>query len=66
MEAQLPVNETHYHYIRDIKEKMCHVPMSFNAELERRDDELSQEDRSYELPGGQIIEINQRKRITAA
>ena len=62
----MPVNESHYHYIRDIKEKMCHVPRNFHEEKERRDDDLTQEERSYELPGGHIIEVNQRKRITAA
>ncbi len=57
---------THYHLIRDIKEKMCHVARNFQLELDRRDDDLSQEDRSYELPGGEIIEVAQRKRIIAA
>ena len=37
----LDVTAAHYHYIRDIKEKMCHVPMHFQSELERRDDELT-------------------------
>jgi len=60
------VTPDHYHLIRDIKEKMCHVAMNYDSEMERRDDDLSQEDRSYELPGGHIIEVNQRQRITAA
>jgi len=60
------VTAEHYHHIRDIKEKMCHVPMHYESELERRDDELTQEERSYELPGGAIIEVNQRRRVTAA
>ena len=30
----MPVNESHYHYIRDIKEKMCHVPRNFHEEKE--------------------------------
>ena len=34
--------------------------------MERRDDDLTQEERSYELPSGEIIEVHQRKRITAA
>jgi len=45
---------------------MCHVARQFHQEMERRDDELTQEERSYELPGGHIIEVHQRKRITAA
>lgn len=45
---------------------MCHVGLDFHQELDRRDDELSQEDRSYELPSGEIIEVAQRKRVTAA
>lgn len=53
-----PVQDDHYHLVRDIKEKMCHVARNYLAEMERRDDELSQEDRSYELPGGEIIEVH--------
>ena len=34
--------------------------------MERRDDDLTQEERSYELPDGSIIDVHQRKRITAA
>ena len=56
----------HYHLIRDAKERMCHVARSYHNEMERRDDDLSIEDRSYELPSGDIIEVHQRKRITAA
>ena len=56
----------HYHLIRDAKERMCHVARSYQNEMERRDDDLSIEDRSYELPSGDIIEVHQRKRITAA
>ena len=65
-DANLPVTASHFHYIRDIKEKMCHVPMHYETELERRDDELTEEERSYELPGGVIVEVNQRRRVTAA
>ena len=45
---------------------MCHVARNYQAEMERRDDDLTQEERSYELPSGDIIEVHQRKRITAA
>ena len=67
LQTDTQVDMSHYHLIRDIKEKMCHVARTnYAAEMERRDDELSIEDRSYELPGGEIIEVNQRKRITAS
>ena len=56
----------HYHLIRDVKERMCHVAGRYASEMERRDDDLSIEDRSYELPGGEIIEVKLQKRITAA
>ena len=65
-ESNFPVDASHFHMIRDMKERMCHVAMNYYAELERRDDELSQEERSYELPSGEIIEVAQRKRVTAA
>lgn len=45
---------------------MCHVAMNYQPEMDRRDDDLSQEDRSYELPDQEIIEVSHRKRITAA
>ena len=65
-ESEIPVDESHYHLIRDVKERMCHVAMNYESEKERRDDDLSVEDRSYELPNGEIIEVSQRKRIAAA
>ena len=54
-----------YDRIRRAKEEMCHVSLDFQEELNSRDDPLSIEQRSYELPGGDIIEINHHKRITA-
>ena len=42
-EGNVPVTAEHFHYVRDIKEKMCHVPMHFMEELDRRDDELTVE-----------------------
>ena len=65
-DSQMAVKASHYHHIRDIKEKMCHVARQYHSEMERRDDDLTVEERSYELPGGNIIEVHQRKRITAA
>ena len=60
------MTDGHYHHIRTVKERMCHVAMNYGSEMERRDDDLSQEERSYELPDQQIIEVSHRKRITAA
>ena len=51
------MDSSHFHLIRDVKEKMCHVAGRYASEMERRDDDLSIEDRSYELPGGEIIEV---------
>jgi actin, other eukaryote len=65
-EADCAVTPNHFHLIRDVKERMCHVAQNYAAEMERRDDDLSLEDRSYELPGGEIVEVHHRKRITAA
>lgn len=48
---------------------MCHVPYNFQQEFEQRDDPLNQEQRSYEMPNGDrldVIEVNHHKRITAA
>jgi hypothetical protein len=49
-----------------MKEKMCHVSQNFLMEKKSRDDPLNQEQRSYELPNGDIVEVNQLKRISAA
>ena len=35
------VNNGHYHLIRDVKERMCHVARNYVTEMERRDDDLS-------------------------
>lgn len=35
-------------------------------EMKSRDDPLNEEQRSYELPNGEIIEVDLKKRITAA
>ena len=62
----MPVTDDHFHYIREVKEKMCHVSMNYPVEMDDRHDDLTQEERSYELPDQQIIEVSHRKRITAA
>ena len=54
-----------FHEIRKAKEKMCQVSLDYHEEMNSRDDPLTMEQRSYELPGDQIIEINQHTRITS-
>lgn len=60
-----PVTEDMFESIMRAKEQMCHVSVDYHAELGSREDPLTLEQRSYELPGGEIIEINNHKRITA-
>lgn len=60
------VKETDYPSIREIKEQTCHVSQDYRMEMKQRDDPLNQEQRSYELPNGEIVEVNLQKRITAA
>ena len=60
------VNADLYDHIRKAKEEMCHVSLEYHDEMNSRDDPLTSEQRSYELPGGDIIEVNHTKRITAA
>ena len=54
-----------YHEIAKAKEKMCSVSLDYMEEMNMRDDPLNEEQRSYELPGDHIIEVNHQKRITA-
>ena len=42
---------------------MCSVSQSFQQDINRNDDPISEEDRSYELPTGQIIQVNHRQRF---
>ena len=60
------MNSDLYDYIRRAKEEMCHVSLDFDEEMISRDDRLSMEERSYELPDQSVIEINHQKRIKAA
>lgn len=45
---------------------MCHVSMDYNTDYYSRDDILDIEQRSYELPSGEIIEVGHQKRLKAA
>ena len=49
-----------------MKEQMCHVAYELDKEINSRDDCLNQEQRQYELPTGEIIEVEMRKRILAS
>lgn len=60
------VKADHIFKVREMKEQMCHVAYSFEDEITQRDDHLTQEQRQYELPTGEIIEVDQRKRIQAS
>lgn len=49
--------------IRNLKEQMCSVSQNFSYDIQQVDDPLSLEDRSYELPTGQIITVNHKQRF---
>jgi actin-related protein len=66
MQSGEPVKPKHIQYIKDMKEQMCSVALDFNQELSSYEDELSFEERQYELPDNSIIEVNKKKRIRAA
>ena len=44
---------------------MCSVSLNYHNDLQRSEDPISEEDRSYELPGGKIIQVNHRQRFKA-
>ena len=51
--------EEHFDIVRQMKEQMCHVSMDYNTAYYSREDVLSQEQRSYELPDGvTIVEVS--------
>jgi hypothetical protein len=50
--------------MRDIKEKMCSVAYDYKTALQKPDP-LTEEGRSYELPDGQIIQVNHHVRYNA-
>ena len=62
-QSETAVTKDHMPSVREIKEQMCHVARDYYAELKSREDPLNQEQRSYELPGGPIIEVSHNKRI---
>lgn len=52
--------------IRKAKEEMCSVSLDFYEEIKHNEDPLTEEQRSYELPGGDVIQIPNSKRICAS
>jgi actin-related protein len=49
---------------RDIKEKMCTVPLDYQAAIDGPDP-LNGEQRLYDLPDGTVIQVNHKKRYCA-
>ena len=43
-----------------MKEQMCHVALDFDDEYRTNDDPLSYEQRQYELPDNNVIEVAHR------
>lgn len=56
----------HPEHIRLLKEQMCAISQNYSYDTNSTEDPLSVEDRSYELPGGQIIQVDHRKRFSAS
>ena len=44
---------------------MCTISQDFEYEVKSNDDPISLEDRSYELPGGDIIQVGHKLRYNA-
>ena len=51
------IKPEHFDIVRQMKEQMCHVALDYDTESYSRDDILTQEQRSYELPNGDVIEV---------
>jgi hypothetical protein len=50
----------HAEHIRGLKEQMCSISRNYQFDIQNNDDPISLEDRSYELPGGEIIQVNHK------
>ena len=61
-EKGLPFNEGSMDIVRDIKEKMCHVALDYDAAT-RAGGGGDQGDKAYELPDGQVIGIDHACRV---
>ena len=56
----------HPEHIRGLKEQMCSISQNYQYDMSHNEDPISVEDRSYELPGGKIIQVDHRKRFSAS
>mmetsp|Transcript_9553 Transcript_9553/g.16038 ORF Transcript_9553/g.16038 Transcript_9553/m.16038 type:complete len:170 (-) Transcript_9553:38-547(-) len=45
---------------------MCSISMNYHYDMQNNDDPISFEDRSYELPSGEIIQVNHRQRFSSS
>ena len=50
----------HAEHIRGLKEQMCSISQHYLSDMQSNEDPISLEDRSYGLPGGEIIQVNHR------
>jgi len=46
---KVPITESHFEYVREMKEQMCSVALDYQSAINSRDP-LNEEQRSYELP----------------
>ena len=60
----IPCKE-HPHVVRGLKEQMCSVSQNYNYDIQNSDDPLGLEERSYEMPNHDIIQVDHRKRFQA-
>ena len=57
--------ERHPEVIRGLKEQMCSISQHYIFDMQNSDDPISVEDRSYELPNGDIIQVDHKKRFSS-
>lgn len=53
-------------HIRSLKEQMCTISQNIDYDLQNPDDPLNVEQRSYELPDNNIIEVNHKIRFKSS
>ena len=51
--------------IRSLKEKMCQISQDYHFEMQQKEDPMDYEDRSYELPNGDIIQVKHTERLSS-
>lgn len=44
---------------------MCSISLNYGFDMQQHDDPISFEERSYELPGGEIIQVNHKQRFSS-